>query len=221
MASIAISQVYIVLRNSSNLLTSRQDDLSSFHATHFSTSSVGHFLEHFLGPVEEEEYYEEEANDGLEYYEDGVKRTLTDEQIAIFRHSEIEALLRERRHAAEEKEHQKTYENEEPTSVQEDAQYQHLNPENVEDELEEESPASSASTPASAKPEQHMTKKEKKTQRAKQLGFFKQHVKPDLRKRTWDKVDTGLGSLDYDEDEGASKREPTKPAQRRRISYDD
>lgn len=30
------------------------------------------------------------------YYPDGVKRTLTDEQIRIFRHSEIHALLRER-----------------------------------------------------------------------------------------------------------------------------
>jgi hypothetical protein len=32
----------------------------------------------------------------LGYYADGVKRTLTDEQIRIFRHSEIHALLRER-----------------------------------------------------------------------------------------------------------------------------
>ena len=35
--------------------------------------------------------------DGLGYYPDGVKRTLTDQQIAIFRHSEIQGLLRERR----------------------------------------------------------------------------------------------------------------------------
>ena len=34
--------------------------------------------------------------DGLGYYADGVKRTLTDEQIAMFRHSEIYALLRKR-----------------------------------------------------------------------------------------------------------------------------
>lgn len=34
--------------------------------------------------------------DGLGYYPDGVKRTLTDEQIAMFRHSEIYGLLRER-----------------------------------------------------------------------------------------------------------------------------
>lgn len=36
-----------------------------------------------------------EDDDGLGYYQDGVKRTLTDEQIAMFRHSEIYALLRE------------------------------------------------------------------------------------------------------------------------------
>ncbi|PVH83425.1 hypothetical protein DL98DRAFT_558899 [Cadophora sp. DSE1049] len=199
-----------------------QDDLSSFHAAHFSTSSVDHFSEYFLGPVEEEYYEEEDIDDGLGYYEDGVKRTLTDEQIAIFRHSEIETLLRERRHAAEEKEHQKTYDAEEAVSDEVVVESKCSVPDDVEDgELEEESPASSVSTPTASKPQTHLTKKEKKIQRAKQLGFFKQNVKPDLRKRTWDKVDAGLGSLDYDEDEGATKRAPTKPAQRRRISYDD
>ena len=34
--------------------------------------------------------------DGLGYYPDGAKRTLTDEQIAMFRHSEIYSILRER-----------------------------------------------------------------------------------------------------------------------------
>lgn len=33
----------------------------------------------------------------LGYYDDGTRRTLTDEQVAMFRHSEIEELLRERR----------------------------------------------------------------------------------------------------------------------------
>jgi hypothetical protein len=33
----------------------------------------------------------------LGYYADGTKRTLTDEQIAMFRHSEIHAMLRKRR----------------------------------------------------------------------------------------------------------------------------
>lgn len=35
-----------------------------------------------------------EDDDGLGYYPDGVKRTLTDEQIAMFRHSEIYSLFR-------------------------------------------------------------------------------------------------------------------------------
>ena len=39
---------------------------------------------------------DDEYDDGLGYYPDGVKRTLTDQQIAMFRHSEIYALLRER-----------------------------------------------------------------------------------------------------------------------------
>ena len=40
-------------------------------------------------------------DDGLGYYPDGVKRTLTDDQIAMFRHSEIQLLLRERRRRRE------------------------------------------------------------------------------------------------------------------------
>lgn len=44
--------------------------------------------------VEYEEY--EEDDDGLGYYSDGVKRTLTDDQIAMFRHSEIQAMIKER-----------------------------------------------------------------------------------------------------------------------------
>ena len=37
-----------------------------------------------------------EELDDLGYYPDGVKRTLTDEQIAMFRHSEIYSIMRER-----------------------------------------------------------------------------------------------------------------------------
>lgn len=37
------------------------------------------------------------ADDGLGWYSDGVKRTLTDEQIAMFRHTEFEQLMRKRR----------------------------------------------------------------------------------------------------------------------------
>ncbi|KAK3666149.1 hypothetical protein LTR22_002813 [Elasticomyces elasticus] len=44
--------------------------------------------------------------DDLGHYEDGTKRTLTDEQIAMFRNSEIQKLLRERRLRREESDYQ-------------------------------------------------------------------------------------------------------------------
>ena len=47
-------------------------------------------------------YYPGEEDDGLGYYDDGVKRTLTDQQIEMFRHSEIEQLRREGELAREE-----------------------------------------------------------------------------------------------------------------------
>lgn len=43
----------------------------------------------------------DEEDDGLGYYPDGVKRTLTNEQVAMFRHSEIYAILRARQVARE------------------------------------------------------------------------------------------------------------------------
>ena len=44
--------------------------------------------------------------------------------------------------------------------------------------------------------------------------------KPDLRKRTWDVVDKGLGSLDYDDTDADPGSVPAPP-QRRRIQYED
>ncbi|KNG46471.1 hypothetical protein TW65_06697 [Stemphylium lycopersici] len=74
------------------------DDLLTFHAKHFPHAPTP---EHILRGVQHEaeatdEYYDD-ADDGLGYYPDGTKRTLTDEQIAMFRHSEIQAILRKRR----------------------------------------------------------------------------------------------------------------------------
>jgi hypothetical protein len=48
--------------------------------------------------------FEDLGDDSLGWYDDGVKRTLTDEQIEMFRHTEIEQLLRQRRREAEEEE---------------------------------------------------------------------------------------------------------------------
>ena len=54
--------------------------------------------------VEDEKDYDYGEEDHLGYYPDGVKRTLTDEQIAMFRHTEIQMLLKERRRRREEEE---------------------------------------------------------------------------------------------------------------------
>jgi hypothetical protein len=71
-----------------------QHDLRRFHDKHFSSLSAGSSNRHQDAHVGLEEDYDD---DGLGYYSDGVKRTLTDDQIAMFRHSEIQLLLRERR----------------------------------------------------------------------------------------------------------------------------
>ena len=48
-----------------------------------------------MGTEEALGYDPADEDDGLGYYEDGEKRTLTDDQIEMFRHSEIEQLVRE------------------------------------------------------------------------------------------------------------------------------
>ncbi|KAK4141873.1 uncharacterized protein C8A04DRAFT_13735 [Dichotomopilus funicola] len=196
-----------------------QADMTTFHDTHFSQLATNNFQAHFLRPdhpshdttyhvtetnthiTDDGEYYEEE-DDGLGYYPDGVKRTLTDEQIAIFRHSELEALRRTR-------ESSETKKNTTKNTAQEDAAHEHES----EEEGEVSSPTPSAATAT--------TKKNKKRKRGKvKKNKANAGEEPiDLRKRTWDVVDTGLSSLDYGEEE----QEPVAAStiQRRRISYDD
>ncbi|OOQ89869.1 hypothetical protein PEBR_08036 [Penicillium brasilianum] len=79
------------------------EDLQAFQAAHF----LGHHQPLHAPaaePVVEDELYADE--DDLGYYPDGVKRTLTDEQIRIFRHSEIHALLRKRQLEQDEAEYE-------------------------------------------------------------------------------------------------------------------
>lgn len=73
------------------------DDLRAFHAQHFPHAQTPHTFLHGanLESAYVDEYFEED--DALGYYPDGVKRTLTDEQIAMFRHSEIQTVIRKRR----------------------------------------------------------------------------------------------------------------------------
>ncbi|KAF7911162.1 uncharacterized protein EAF01_002670 [Botrytis porri] len=196
-----------------------QNDLLAFHTSHLGDTSTEHFAQQFLGPVGD--CYEEEIEeDGLGYYPDGVKRTLTDEQIAIFRHSEIQAILRKRRYAAESDETsnaQPQSESEYPRTVL---------TEKAEEEDGEIPESFSHPEPIGPVRPKKKSKKElkkiQKAQEAKEKGWFKQNVKPDLRKRTWDKVEKSIGSLAYDDDEGGGNSQASSSApQRRKITYDD
>lgn len=110
------------------------------------------------------------------YYDDGVKRTLTDEQIEIFRHSELEALR---------KEEQKKRLSKKAVPLNETTV---TSTTSLDPDL---ATTSSATLPASF----HSSKKKKKKKGNKR---GRPEPKPDLRKRTWDVVDKGLDSLDYD-----------------------
>ncbi|KIW83578.1 hypothetical protein Z517_02823 [Fonsecaea pedrosoi CBS 271.37] len=78
--------------------------LRAFHATHFATQPVPDLMTYPLNaPGQTEPSHDAAIDDdnhdegSLGYYDDGVKRTLTDSQIKMFRHSEIQRLLSERR----------------------------------------------------------------------------------------------------------------------------
>ncbi|KAL5044923.1 hypothetical protein BDW71DRAFT_93361 [Aspergillus fruticulosus] len=96
------------------------EDLQAFQAKHFpatlkplqSPSLPTHdvYNEDPYANTDEEDV--EDEDDDLGYYPDGVKRTLTDEQIRIFRHSEIHALLRERQIKQENEEYERRLESE-------------------------------------------------------------------------------------------------------------
>ncbi|KAI0103519.1 hypothetical protein F4814DRAFT_452867 [Daldinia grandis] len=227
-----------------------QEEIGFFHDAHFSLAATKLFNVQFLRPenvqdkqdeyqfYEEYEEYYEENDDGLGYYPDGVKRTLTDEQIAIFRHSEIEALRRAKTRSAKLGETSTT-----PSQVAEEddsAPVGEPNPDSTAVSLptmpdeshdqykEKEGEAQNGSEDGEIeeempKPTEAEVKREKK-QRARRKKYeqrkFHPEKKPDLRKRTWDVVETGMDSLYYD-DETAQDTAAAPAAQRRRISYDD
>jgi hypothetical protein len=154
------------------------DEILEFHQGHFSNEAIADFGQNFTNlpaqEASEDQLYEEwgeegdEEDDGLGYYEDGVKRTLTDEQIEIFRHSELRELRKQQEKQAQTK-----------SGMPRDT------PTNETDTASPHGPG----TPTSSR-----NKKKKK----KKSKVVKQEPKPDLRKRTWDVVEAGLDSLDYD-----------------------
>ena len=64
-----------------------EQDLKTFHLKHFPAASLP---QSFASTQDRDQ----ELEDELGYYPDGTKRTLTDDQIAMFRHSEIQQLLK-------------------------------------------------------------------------------------------------------------------------------
>ncbi|OBT89450.1 hypothetical protein VE02_02064 [Pseudogymnoascus sp. 03VT05] len=182
-------------------------ELADFYTKHFSGHSKDHFATTFLA-----EGVAEEEDDNLGYYEDGVKRTLTDEQIAMFRHTEIETLLRERRKSDEAK-----------ADKAERASY-------LERETGEDPESQDASLPGTQASKMPFTQSEagqssqtkpSTDDNKKKKSHFKRNIKPDLRKRTWDQVDHGLETLDYEEDVARPSPKRNAGPQRRTISYDD
>ncbi len=130
-----------------------------------------------------------------------MKRTLTDEQIAMFRHSELEALRR-------------SGESAESKPATSSAAVTVTNGPHATGAVEPGELRSQDNPPSETG---KAAGKKKKRRRAKART---EPEKPDLRKRTWDVVDTGIASLDYG-DEPQESSAIARPAQRRHISYDD
>ncbi|CAN8101366.1 unnamed protein product [Discula destructiva] len=201
-----------------------ETDLASFHEAHFSQAALDAFATDFLNPdnaqshgeVQQQEdekgfygdgyYYDEEDDDELGYYPDGAKRTLTDEQIAMFRHSELQALQRAR-----------------DKGQQNDTNHDSFfpAPDAEEGELPPDQDGGGEKVQVLVAKATSKKKKNNKKKRGSGKGVTKPwEPDPERRKRTWDVVETGLDGLDYGET-GTSAPSVEHVASRRRITYDD
>lgn len=156
-----------------------------------------------------------------------MKRTLTDEQIAIFRHSELEAL---RRAEAKTSKPETTGDAElDPSATSTEVidtpmeNREDVATSDAVDDAAEGSEDGEIETekPVLTKAEQRRQKKLRARQRRKESQKFQPEKKPDLRKRTWDVVETGMDSLHYDDLEMAQGHGSASTSQRKQISYDD
>ncbi|KAI1314289.1 hypothetical protein F5Y03DRAFT_7303 [Xylaria venustula] len=210
-----------------------QADIESFHATHFSGNAISLFDSQFLRPDfvnhgDDDRYCceEGEEDDELGYYPDGAKRTLTDEQIAIFRHSELEALRRAEREAPKHETRQPDHTIDRTggeavhTPIEDESC---LTPSDAMDDAAEGSEDGEIETekPVLTKAELKRQKRIRARQKRKENYRFQPEKKPDLRKRTWDIVDAGMDSLHYDDLGLAHGNGSASTAQRKQISYDD
>ncbi|KAJ9309570.1 hypothetical protein DTO217A2_860 [Paecilomyces variotii] len=181
------------------------DELQAFHTQHFPGQGqppMPNFA-HENAQLGESEYYEED-DDGLGYYPDGVKRTLTDEQIRIFRHSEIHAILRKRQ-----------LEEERRLQEVEDA---------AADQALEESDKDAAGRSTAKGPVHSINPDQTSMDRKTDASVPKSSGGSDHRKG-----DQGVSGLDYDDDssyrvntrDDAAAAAASRFAGRRIISYDD
>ncbi|KZZ92084.1 hypothetical protein AAL_06294 [Moelleriella libera RCEF 2490] len=172
-----MAQTSAKLRKKAENLQISPDELFTFHETHFSANALAHFSADFLPSSEIQQSNDQSAHgvwqsdweDDLGFYDDGTKRTLTDEQIKIFRHSELRELRKNR---------------EKTQSLRASG----CDADVLNGELECPEPKQNRGLPG-----HRGVQKRKKGIRA-----IRQEPKPDLRKRTWDVVDAGVDSLDYD-----------------------
>ncbi|KAF5631978.1 uncharacterized protein FTJAE_7708 [Fusarium tjaetaba] len=161
------------------------DDLVAFHESHFSHTAIAAFGSEFVDSPPQDQIQDdavnntwEEEDDGLGYYPDGVKRTLTDAQIEIFRHSELETQRKEKERAKQ-------------LGLKETA------PSSDVMDLSDDTPTSKQTkNMSSLLPTSFQSNKKRKKKNGLQRP--RPEPKPDLRKRTWDVVDKGLDSLEYD-----------------------
>jgi len=184
-----------------------KNDISDFFVAHFSDKAVKAFSTQFLRPNEHIELpsshaqdgplqfddrpssldweWQEDGDDALGYYPDGVKRTLTDEQIEIFRHSELHALRRTTKKHSKDIVALSRPRPSKSASLAEDSPSA-VNKIRVAHDLpkNEVQPAKTGA--------------KKRKRRGKQIQQTNHEPKVDLRKRTWDVVEPGLDSLDYD-----------------------
>lgn len=135
-----------------------------------------------------------------------MKRTLTDAQIAMFRHSETQALERAQQRSMT----RRNSSSPPPTHAHIKALGGHRSEDG---ELSDD-----VSNTGAVNTKKKRIKKKKK----RGSGSSKRHYSPDpeRRKRTWDVVETGLDGLDYG-GSGPSQAQISPSSQRRRITYDD
>lgn len=130
----------------------------------------------------------------------------------MFRHTEIETLLREKRKSDEAK-------------ADKEGRALDMERDNIEGSGSQGTPLSG--TQASNVPiipseaGQSQQTKPSTEDKKKKKSHFKRNIKPDLRKRTWDRVDHGLETLDYEGDVAQPSAKRNAGPQRRTISYDD